>query len=806
MSCYRGKKIPHSTMTTLLKTFIRLFTQCLSFLFILFLSSVSNAQNPTQTIRGTVVDKVSQSPMPGAVIQLLNTQPVKGTTANENGLFILKDVPLGKQSIKVSYIGYKEYTLPNITVNSGKEVVLTIQLEENIMATQEVVIRAKVEKNKPLNEMSTVSTRTFSVEETQKFAAAVNDPARMANSFAGVIAGNDGSNTISIRGNSPNGLLWRMEGVDIPNPNHFSNVGTSGGGISILSAQLLSNSDFMTGAFASEYGNALSGVFDLKLRKGNNQKREHTFQVGVLGIDVASEGPLKKGYDGSYLVNYRYSTLSLLGAAGLKVVGDATTDFQDLSFNVSLPTKKLGTFGVFGFGGLSSQVTPGKNDSVLWRDETYKQYPSTFHAYTGAVGVNNTKLIGTRSYLKTSLIFSGNDNGYNEKEIDRAYQAQQHYEQSYVQSRIALSSTFTHKLNAKNSIRTGFIASGLHYNLFQKHPDDSTKEMKTYLENSGNTSTLQAFAQWNHKINARFTTNIGLHTLYLTLNKTYSIEPRASLKYDLSAKQNIALGYGLHGQIQPLGTYFAKTADGSNINQQLGMTKAHHLVLSHDINIDAHTHIKTEAYYQYLFNVPISQDPSSTFSMLNAVEGYSTDSLVNKGVGKNYGIELTVERFLHRNFYYLLSISMYESKYRAANNEWYNTRFNTNYATSLTAGKEWELSEKHKKKVIGLSTKLLYIGGFRQTPIDLPKSIAAGSEKYDDSRPYSIQSPDYFRIDIKISLKRNFAHSTTTLSLDLQNATNRENIGGQYFNKNTGKLQYYYQAGLIPVLAYKIEF
>ncbi len=793
-------------MNTLLKTFIRLLAQSISFIFLLLICTQTFGQNLTQTIRGTIIDKVSQSPMTGAVVQLLNAQPAKGTATDVNGKFELTGVPVGRQTLKISYIGYKEYTLPNITVNSGKEVVITIQLEENINTTQEVVIKAKLEKNKPLNEMSTVSTRTFSVEETQKFAAAVNDPARMATSFAGVIAGNDGNNTISIRGNSPNGLLWRMEGVDIPNPNHFSSVGTSGGGISILSAQLLSNSDFMTGAFASEYGNALSGVFDLKLRKGNNQKREHTFQAGVLGIDVASEGPIKKDYEGSYLVNYRYSTLSLLGAIGVNVVGDASTDFQDLSFNVSLPTQTFGTFGVFGFGGLSSQVSPGKNDSTLWKEESNKQYPSTFHAYTGTFGVNNLKRIGNKCYIKTSLVFSGSDNGFNEKEIDRNYVTQQHYEQAYVQSRLALSSTFTHKINAKNSFRSGFILSGLHYNFFQKYLDDSSKVMKTYLETSGNTSTMQAFGQWNHKLNARFTTNIGLHSLFLSLNNTYSLEPRASIKYDISAKQNIALGYGLHGQIQPMGAYFAKDENNAFVNKQLEMTKAHHLVLSHDINVNPYTHIKTEIYYQDLFNVPISKDPSSTFSMLNAVEGFNTDALVNTGAGRNYGLELTLERFLHRNFYYLLSMSLYESKYRAANNEWYDTRFNTNYATTLTAGKEWELSEKRKKKIVGLSTKLVYVGGLRNTPIDLARSLAAGTQKEDDSNPYSIQNPDYFRIDIKLSLKRNFAHSTSTLSLDLQNATNRENIGGQYFNKNTGKLQYFYQAGLIPVLAYKIEF
>jgi hypothetical protein len=792
-------------MTTLLKTFIQLVTLFLrSFLLFTLFLSVANAQS-TQTLRGTVIDKVSQRPMTGAVITLLNSSPTKGTTTDMDGKFILKNIPLGRQSIKVTYIGYKESIIPNITINAGKETVLTVQLEENIIQSNDVVITAKIEKNKPLNEMSTVSTRTFSVEETQKFAAAVNDPARMATSFAGVVSGPDGNNIISIRGNSPNGLLWRMEGVDIPNPNHFSNVGTSGGGISILSAQLLGNSDFLTGAFASEYGNAVGGVFDLKLRKGNNQKREYTFQVGVLGIDLAAEGPFKKGYDGSYLINYRYSSLSMLSALGVNV-GDGVTKFQDLSFNVSLPAKKLGKFGIFGFGGLSSQVTTGEQDSLIWKEESFKRYNSDYVANTGTIGFNNLKLIGRNTYLKSTLLATGTKNAYEQDKYNNLYQSYRDYEQTYIQNRLAFSSTLTHKFNAKNSLRTGVIISGLHYNLTQRAFVDSLNRVETYLDNKGNTSAMQAYGQWQYRINQKLTTNIGAHLLFLNLNNTYSIEPRASLKYDLSARENISVGYGLHVQMQPLGTYFAQNAAGIAVNQNLEMTKAHHLVLSHDISLNEHTHLKTEVYYQHLFNVPISNDPTSTFSMLNEIEGYTTDPLVNKGMGKNYGLELTLERFLTRNFYYLLSASLYQSKYRAANLEWYNTRFNTNFATTFTAGKEWELSEKHKRKIIGLNTKIMYVGGMRNTPLDAEASYSQKQEVYDHSRPYSIQNPNYFRIDLRVSIKRNYTKTTTTLSLDLQNATNRQNTGGQYYDEGSNTIKYWYQAGLIPILAYRVEF
>jgi hypothetical protein len=435
---------------------------------ILFFKTILIAQSSVQNVRGIVVDKISQSPLPGVAVVITNGTFQVGNSTDLDGNFKIKEVPVGKISLKITYMGYKEILMQNVVLNAGKELVLNINLEEDIKAINEVVITAKEEKNKPLNAMSTVSTRTFSVEETQKFAAAVNDPARMATSFAGVVQAGDGNNHIAIRGNSPNGLLWRMEGVEIPNPNHFSSVGTSGGGISILSAQLLSNSDFSTGAFAAEYGNALSGVFDLRLRKGNNEKREYTMQLGILGADIAAEGPFKAGYNGSYLINYRYSTLNLLGKIGVPM-GDAITNFQDLSYNIFLPTEKLGNFSLFGFAGQSYQIVEAKKDSLQWKEDSYYQYDSKFYANTGAFGASNTKLFNNQSYLKTVLMFSGTENGFNNDKLSNDYvKLNREFEEAYTQTKITLSSTYTKKLNAKNNIRTGFILNQLGYQLLQK--------------------------------------------------------------------------------------------------------------------------------------------------------------------------------------------------------------------------------------------------------------------------------------------------------------------------------------------------
>lgn len=766
-----------------------------------------NAQ--TQTVRGMVVDKISQSPVPGAVVQLLNATPVNVATTDANGHFRLVNVPVGKQSLRITYTGYRESLMDNLSVNAGKELVLNIGLEEDVKAMDEVEVVARTDKNKPLNEMSSVSTRAFSVEETQKFAAAVNDPARMATSFAGVVATSDGNNNISIRGNSPNGLLWRMEGVEIPNPNHYSSMGSAGGGISILSAQLLNNSDFSTGAFAAEYGNALSGVFDLKLRKGNNEKKEYTFQAGILGIDASTEGPFRKGKEGSYVVNYRYSTLDLLSKIGVPVFGDASLTYQDLTFNLSMPTQKAGNFTLFGFGGLSSQTRRAKKDTAAWRNDISTRSNARFYSNTGAVGLTHTKLFRNQSYLKTALVASGTQNGDREADLTPEFVERPMYQEQYNQNKVTLSSVYTQKLDARNSFRTGVILNHLIYNLDQKDRSDTTVLVQR-LSVDGSTQTGQAFFQWNCRITPQLTSNAGLHYYHVFLNNSSSLEPRASLQYAPTAKHRFSLGYGLHSQLQPVGVYFSRayTADGgyTEPNRNLGLNKAHHLVAGYDWIFNSWSHLKTEVYYQHLFNIPISTDPTNLYSILNVSEGYNAQPLVNKGLGRNFGLELTHERFLYKNLYYLLSASVYDSKYKAANGQWYNTRYNTNYSSSITIGREWTLSEKRKSRIIGFNIKSLLVGGMRYTPIDLEASRAKGDVVYDANNNYKKQNPDYFRLDLRVSVKRNYRHLTSTLALDLQNATNRRNIGGQYFDDKTGEVKYWYQASLIPILSYRVEF
>jgi len=629
------------------------------------LSLVVHAQYKQQ-LRGTVMDVILQKPLPGATITITSLNST--TLSDDDGLFRFKDLPIGSYRITITYAGFKEATLDNIAINSGKETVLMISLEPLVKMENEVVVKANSKRNKPLNEMSAVSARAFTVEETQKYAAAVNDPLRMAVAFPGVLAADDGMNAIVIRGNSPTGLLWKMEGMDIPNPNHFADAGNSGGGISILSAQLLSNSDFVTAAFAAEYGNALSGVFDLKLRRGNNEKKEYTLQAGVLGLNAAMEGPFSKKYKGSYLINYRYSTLELLNKMGVLVAEGSVTRFQDLSYNIYLPTNKLGTFTLFGFGGLSSDKFNAEKDSANWNSKS-DRYPSQFVSNTAMNGITNTLLFGNKINLKTSAGYSYTRNGYNEDYIQDNYNIAKSYKDNYIVKKWVFNSTMNYKFGNRLQLRAGVIGNLIDFNYYQLSAEHEGDPLVERINTKGNTSTQQLFAQWQYRPSNDFTINAGLHYLHLSLNNTSSVEPRLSAKWNISNKSSLAIGYGLHSQLQIWGVYFAQQQNTvgsfSSPNRDLGFTKAHHYVLSFGHRLSKNLLLKTELYYQQLFNAPVSTKDSSTFSTLNILDGYVLDPLVNKGKGKNYGIEISLERYLQNYFYLTLTNSLYQSKYTA---------------------------------------------------------------------------------------------------------------------------------------------
>lgn len=766
----------------------------------------------TQRIRGTVTDPILQKPIAGATVTLSGGSGAseRSVLTDSSGNFSFAGVSVGQHQLRVTHVGFREASSDNLVVEAGKETVLNIPLDILPHQEAEVLIKGESRKNKPLNEMSLVSARTFSVEETQKYAAAVEDPLRMALSFAGVMAPMDGDNDIVIRGNSPVGLLWRMEGVDIPNPNHFSGAASSGGGISILSAQLLANSDFLTGAFPAEYGDALSGVFDLHLRKGNDERDEFALQAGFLGLEASAEGPFSASYKGSFLVNYRYSTLSLLGKMGVDLPS-GTTNYSDLSYNLFFPAGKWGNFSLFGFGGLSTQRVTPKLDSTQWKNAS-DRYAQEFDGPTAMSGLTHTIPLGSRTSLHSVLAFSYTGNRITEDYVQDDYQYQRAYNSNDQTPRWTLTSTLNHRFGSGDILRAGYIVNLIGYNYVQQDAKGPGAPLLTQVDAGGHTQTLQAFTQWQGRLAPHLLLNAGAHYLELLYNHTWSVEPRASLKWDMSPGSSLALGYGLHSQIQPLGVYLAQDTNAAGVlyhpNTNLGLTRAHHFVLSYNQRLAHDLNFKAEVYYQHLFNVPVNAADTNTFSTLNIESSdYISDPLVNKGTGQNYGVELTLERYLSRHVYYMVNGSLYQSRYAALDGVERNTRFNGHYILNFTGGKDFVWSHSEDRSwTFGANIRVLWAGGYWNTPVDSLQSALQGTTVNYQQLAYTQQNPAYFRTDVRFSLKKDKRHFTTTLSLDLQNVSNRKNVYDVEYDIVQKKVVTTYQTGLIPVLNYKVEF
>lgn len=768
----------------------------------------------SQTVRGKIRDKESGVPLVGVSVRIVSLEPEKGTVSNVDGYFRINNVPIGRHEIVISYLGFENIVIPQLLIGSSKEIVLNIDMVESFTSLGVVTVSGNVDRQAPLNEMAMVSARSFTVEETSRYAAGNFDPARMAQNFAGVTINDDVSNDIVIRGNSPKGIQWRLEGIEINNPNHFGEEGSSGGGISMISANMLANSDFFTGAFPAEYGNALSGVFDLQFRKGNSEKREYTFMLGVLGTEVSLEGPFKKNKPVSYLLNYRYSTLAILEKAGLKPAGDnPTPKYQDLAFNFNFPTTKAGTFSFFGITGYSHQKAVAERNSETWEDFSDKF--DRKNSYTSiSTGLKHLKMLNEKAYLKNIISLSYSDIRDNADTLNHDYQKNVFGRDKFRNSVLRYSGMINYKFNAASTLRTGVVASYMDFNLRSLSYKHSLGRLSEFINVNDNTYLVEAYSQLKHQFSEKLTTNLGLHLSYFGLSNDLSVEPRLGVAYNLNSKNVLSLGLGLHSRIEPVALYFAKNElpDGSieSSNGDLKLTKSAHFVLGYERVISNNFKFKAETYYQHLFDVPITTNPDVNFSALNISDAYFIYSrnygyLQNKGTGENYGVEFTLERSFSDSYYLLFTSSVYKSNFKNINKQSFSTAFNGNYSANLLAGKEFKVGYLDKN-VFGLNAKVLLNGGKRFTPLNLEASVAEDYPVFYEEQVNSLQAPDYYRLDISATYRINKPKISHLLYLDIQNLTNRQNTRDLFYNPDKNIIETGYYSGILPTLNYKIEF
>jgi len=776
--------------------------------------SQEDARNYYQTIRGVVVDKQTLTPLPGANIVLLGSNPQKGTVSNTLGEFRLENVPTGRKEIMVSFIGYHNSVLKNLIVNSARETVLRVELEEKVETTGEIKVLGNLRKDLVINQMASVSARSFTVEEAGRYAGSRDDVARMAMNFAGVSGANDSRNDIIVRGNTPSGILWRLEDVDIPNPNHFAASGTTGGPIGMLNNNTLRNSDFFTGAFPAEFANVFSGVFDLNIREGNNEKYEFISQIGFNGFELGVEGPFKKGGKSSFLANYRYSTLQVFDYLGISFGTSGIPEYQDLNFKMNFPLKK-GKITWFGLAG-KSNITVTENEP----DEGDLYSDENTHIINGSSlvssGFSYSHYHNENTYTKYIISYVSQNGFTSVDDLGTNGTINPYYQENNFEERLSFKTVFNKRFSRRLSNRSGFTFDRFGYQLNTQFFDEVMDDWKHLLNNKKSITSgpnlYRGYAEFVYKFSDRFEIKPGFNLMSFDLNYNTVFEPRFGVNWKTSSKTSLNFGYGNHSKIQSMATYFRETTGESGTltlsNKDLDFTKAHHWVLGFDALFTEQLRFKAETYYQYLYDVPVEQTPSG-YSILNtgADWGLNTrDFLTNKGEGWNYGIELTLEKFYHNHYYFLTTISLFDSKYTGSDGIKRNTAFNGNFVYNALLGKEFEIRSNAN---LVFDVKITWAGGKRYTPIDEEASRKNDNPYgtvYMEELAYSEQFPDYFKTDIKIGFRLDGKKVSQLWEFYVENVTNHKNPLNQSYSKSKNEIVTVYQLGLFPLFNYRIYF
>ena len=748
----------------------------------------------TQTIRGRVLDAVTNAPIPSAMVILSRTNEKTPTVVARyeatNGVFRFEKTAVGRYDVSAQCVGFQTVTLQNVVVETGKETVIDLKM------TASTTLLGSFEVRSTTTEIAKIGlAESVNMETLQRLPANFNDVARMLTTVAGVSAENDGANHIAIRGISPSAMQWFLEGAEIVNPNHLSNAGTvgdratqNGGGVSIFSTQVVERADFYKGSTPTGYGNALGGAIDVRFRNGNNERQETNLGLGLIGLDVATEGAFSKKSKASYLVNYRYSTVGLLSKLGVNL-GDEETAFQDFSFKMTFPTRKLGDFAIFGMGGVSENVFTHKKRAD-WKTQKDSQ-DIKFKNQMGAIGATHSISFNKNTNWQTTAALSALKGNRLAVGLNALEQNVQVFDFNNIHRKLFVKTQVNHQFRS-NVLSFGMVIK----NEFVDNRDSYRTQTARYLNNvsKGQGMFYMPFADFSSKIGSKWAYSLGLRTTYFSLTENLSIEPTAMLQRQLRKNESLKLTYSRQSQMLPPALYFSSHYRRVLKKEEFKFTESDNVNLTYEKSLPNDVQLSLTAFGQFYKNVYEfgKANGFTSWSVLDNIDdlGYQI-GVDNKA--QTIGIEANIHQNNKNGLFWQINATLFDARYGDGGYK-RALAYNSNFITNVYIGKEWALGSR-QNRFLGIGSRTILRGG--------NQPISYNSSTYSTNQS---KVANYFRSDLNLYVKRNRKNWSSTLQLDIQNVTNRANEQYYYFDSFTKKVTPQYQLGLLPNLSYKVSF
>ena len=750
----------------------------------------------TQSIIGQILaDDIAVS---NASVSVAGTDV--NTTSNEQGQFRIDGLAPGRYELWIQHIRFEPYT-ELIQLSSAKDLLLEVALVPASYELEEISVTT-------ISPLETGFITRITEEETRRYPGTFFDPARFASSFPGAQVANDQANQLSIRGLHPDMMQWHLEGLEILNPNHLANAGTladrptqSGGGVTMLSNQVLQNSSLIYATEPGRYGNAMSGIMDIHFRPGNKEKREYTVQAGLLGLEGAAEGPFKRGGEASYLVNYRYSTVGLITALGVDF-GDEKIQFQDLSAVMNFPTR-MGAVKVFGFGGLSSNDHDPIEQSEWQEDGDFKNV--RYDAGGGTIGAVWNTQVGEGNSLKIAAAFSGNYYDRSEEwpdAINGEFRSADEGSRSKLSALFAYSGTVLTDGIVRLSVSfvndwvdvTGTNGINEDLNFRIEGSNVYVRPHFNFVKPFGRGFTLTAGAGLSFFDNSLRSDGTSLF-----------LEPEVKLDWKINARHAISLSGRLGSQV--LSDVVLAYRENFPAGQFQDPMRTANAQLSYSTSLWNGV-LQIAGFYHYLYDLPHSQvDQLTDFSVLN-LNAYPINFLVfDNGNASTAGGSIGYRRNMQKGFYTAVNASIFGIEYQPASGlDTYKPTFATQYTAYLGGGKEWTRDRDYGLRTWGLSLGLVSHSGLRSGEIDEDASQQAYRTVYVPGTYGDVQTGTYFRVDTRVYFRKDKESHASTWSLDIQNLFNIENEWLPKYDFLLNEVRVPTQLGIVPVLSYRIDF